>query len=191
MLVFGCGQANVLSMDKPFFRFLFNRFGTPASETNAAKAEGGDADAQFSLGVKFANIGPAQDYAQAAEWYVKAADQNHALAQFNLGVMYALGQGVLRDEALSMKWIRKAAHLGDAGAQYNLGMKNHRISMGQAPEQAGETRIEAYKWLQLSAAQGYGASGAGCESVALGMTLEGVADGRRRAAAFVAGKPEA
>ena len=55
-----------------------------------------------ALGVKFAREGAAQDYAQAAQWYLKAADQSHSLAQFNLGIMYAAGQGVPRDEAKSM-----------------------------------------------------------------------------------------
>jgi TPR repeat protein len=87
-------------------------------------------------------------------------------------------------------WIRKAAHLGDAGAQYNLGMKHHRGSMDGVPEGAGESRIEAYKWLRLSAAQGYGPSEASCECVALQMTREGVADAGRRVAAFVPGEIE-
>jgi hypothetical protein len=30
-------------------------------------------------------------------WYQKAADQGHAKAQYNLGVMYANGKGVLKD----------------------------------------------------------------------------------------------
>ncbi|MCX8500810.1 MAG: hypothetical protein ORO03_03835 [Alphaproteobacteria bacterium] len=35
-----------------------------------------------------------QDYAQAVSWYRKAAEQGHANAQFNLGIMYGKGQGV-------------------------------------------------------------------------------------------------
>ena len=97
---------------------------------------------------------------------------------------------MLRDEALSMKWLGKAAHQGDAGAQYNLGMRHHRISLGETPEKASESRIEAYKWLHLAAAQGYHGSESACGSLALTMTFEGVADGSRRAAAFVAGQPE-
>src|SRR5438132_11878623 len=112
-------------MGKPFYRRLSTDPKNPVSMTTATKAESGDADAQFALGLKFANDGGTQDYAQAAHWYRKAADQNHAMAQFNLGIMYSRGQGVLRDEGLSMKWIRKAAHLGDAGAQYNLGIRHH------------------------------------------------------------------
>jgi TPR repeat protein len=177
-------------MGKPFPKLFSDRMELPALETNTARAEGGDAQAQFSLGIKFANEGAGQNYAEAAQWYLKAANQNHALAQFNLGVMYGRGQGVPRDEQRSLMWIRKAAHLGDAGAQHNLGMRHHRVSLDGVAEKAGESRIEAYKWLQLAAAQGYGPSEASCENVALQMTREGVADAGRRVAAFVPGEIE-
>jgi TPR repeat protein len=101
-------------MDTPFFRRMFSRPQKPAAETTETRADHGDAEAQFSLGVKFAQAGAAQDYAQAAHWYLKAADQCHCLAQFNLAVMYAAGQGVPRDEAKSRVWLQKAADLGDA-----------------------------------------------------------------------------
>ena len=60
-------------------------------------AERGVAEAQFSLGLKYANgEGAAQDYSQAELWYLKAAGQKHALAHFNLGVMYANGRACRR-----------------------------------------------------------------------------------------------
>jgi hypothetical protein len=175
-------------MDRPFFRRLFSRPQKPAAETTETtetKAGHGDAEAQFSLGVKFAGEGAAQDYAQAAQWYLKAADQSHALAQFNLAIMYAAGQGVPRDESKSMGWMQKAADLGDAGAQYHIGLKHHRASLDGRPEAAPESRIQAYKWLQLAAAQGYRGSEAACGFVALAMTRADVVDGSRRIAAFV------
>jgi TPR repeat protein len=173
------------SMDKPFFRRLFSRPQKPAAETTETRAGHGDADAQFSLGVHFAGEGAKQDYAQAAQWYLKAADQSHSLAQFNLAIMYASGQGVPRDDAKSKVWMQKAADQGDAGAQFNIGMRHHRASLDGLPEAAPESRIQAYKWLQLSAAQGYRGSQAAWAFVALTMTRADVADGTRRIAAFV------
>jgi TPR repeat protein len=173
-----------MSMDKPFFRRLFSGPHKPNAETTETRADHGDAEAQFSLGVKFAREGAAQDYAQAAQWYLKAADQSHSLAQFNLGIMYGSGQGVPRDEDKARVWMQKAADLGDAGAQYNIGMRHHRASLDGLPEAAPESRIQAYKWLQLSAAQGYRGSEAAWAFVALAMTREDVADGGRRVAAF-------
>ncbi len=52
-----------------------------------------------------------------------------------------------------------------------------------------ESKIEAYKWLQLAAAQGYKGSAEACDRVALGMTREEVTEGDQGAAAFVATKP--
>jgi TPR repeat protein len=177
-----------MSMATPFFRRLFSRPQQPAvetTETTETKAGHGDADAQFSLGVRFAGEGAAQDYAQAAQWYRKAAEQSHALAQFNLAIMYSAGQGMPRDEVKSMGWMQKAADRGDAGAQYHLGMKHQRASLDGLPEAAPESRIQAYKWLQLAAAQGYRGSEAAWTFVALTMTRADVADGTRRIAAFV------
>jgi TPR repeat protein len=184
-LVFWFGPTNVTSMATPFFRRLFSRSEEPAVETTETRAGHGDAEAQFSLGVKFAREGATQDYPQAAQWYLKAADQSHSLAQFNLAIMYAAGQGVARDEAKSIGWMQKAADLGDAGAQYKVGMRHHRASLDGSPEAALESRILAYKWLQLAAAQGYRGSEAAWAFVALSMTREDVADGGRRIAAFV------
>src|SRR2546430_1701623 len=134
--------------------------------TSHAMAEQGDAESQFLLGVQLANIGELPDYLQAADWYRKAAEQGHALAQFNLGIMYGKGQGVARNKVTSMMWLGRSAKLGDAGAQYELGMRQHRRSLDEQPEAASESRIEAYKWLQLAADQGYGESAIGCECVA-------------------------
>jgi len=52
---------------------------------------------------------------------------------------------------------------------------------------ASESRIEAYKWLQLSDDQGYRDSDMARGLVTLQMTTEEVADGIRRASCFVAG----
>ena len=174
-------------MDKPWYQRLFGRPAESATETDEANADREDADVQFGLGLKFANdASTAPDYSQAAHWYRKAADQSHALAQFNLGVMYARGQGVDRNDATAAMWLGKAAQQGDAGAQYHLGMRHHRASIGAQPNDALESRLEAFKWLHLAAAQGYKGSVAACEFVALGMTREEVSVGNHRRAAFVA-----
>src|SRR5580765_3633016 len=151
LLVFVRKGSIIGIMDKPWFRKLFSSPEIPQTESTQSKADHGDAEAQFRLGLNFANAaGAAQDYAQAAVWYLKAADQSHALAQFNLGVMYARGQGVPMDEAKACGWIRLAAQQGDAGAQYELGIRHQRDSLGEKAEQAHESRLEAYKWLHLA-----------------------------------------
>jgi hypothetical protein len=181
----------LIMMNSSFFRRLFNGAKAPVKESLEAQAERGDAEAQFSLGARFANgKGPALDYAQAAHWYRKAADQSHALAQFNLGVMYAEGQGVLSDKVQSTQWFDRAANLGDPGAQYRLGITHHRASLDRVPANASESRIEAYKWLQLSDDQGYRDSDMARGLVVLQMTHAEVANANRRVADFVAGRPD-
>jgi TPR repeat protein len=44
-----------------------------------------------------------------------------AKAQFNLGVKYTFGKGVLKDYKQAVYWYQKAADQGDAKAQSNLG----------------------------------------------------------------------
>ena len=53
----------------------------------------------------------------------RLAESGDADAQYNLGVMYAFGEGVAKDQVEAVKWYRKAAEQGDADAQYNLGVR--------------------------------------------------------------------
>jgi TPR repeat protein len=176
----------IVDMDKPWYRKLFSRPQSSDQKATNASADFGDADVQFGMGLKFANgEGAARDYAGAAEWYRKAADQSHPLAQFNLGMMYARGQGMVRDDAQSVIWFGRAARLGDAGAQFNLGRSCHRASLSGSPEDAPESRIEAYKWYRLAAAQGYEGSHTGYETLAFSIMTRGdIAEGDQRVARF-------
>ena len=57
-----------------------------------ARAEHGDAAAQFNLGRLYVTgTGVRQDDAEAVRWYRLAADQGHAGAQHNLGLKYDTG----------------------------------------------------------------------------------------------------
>ncbi len=177
-------------MDKPWYRNLFRRPQNHSLKNTQAQADGGNADAQFSLGFRFATgEGMGVDYSQAAHWYLKAADQNHPLAQFNLGVMFAVGQGVERDEAKALMWMKKAAQQGDAGAQHSLGLTCRRASFEGLPANARESNLEAYKWFRLAAAQGYKGSGAAYETISFGLSRADVAVADDRAASFVVAPP--
>jgi len=78
----------------------------------------------------------------------KLADQGDAGAQFNLGVMYANGRGVAKDDAEAVKWFRLTAEQGNARAQFNLGVM-YDNGRGVAKDAA-----EAVKWYRLAADQG-------------------------------------
>ena len=61
--------------------------------------------------------GVPKDAAKAVEWYTKAAEQGHADAQNNLGVMYDTGEGVPRDLVRAYVWFNLAAAQGDKDVQ--------------------------------------------------------------------------
>jgi TPR repeat protein len=64
--------------------------------------------------------GLTKDYDQAAVWIRKAAEQEHAEAQYVLAIMYGKGNGVTKDYALTTFWIRKAAEQGHEKAKMML-----------------------------------------------------------------------
>jgi TPR repeat protein len=71
-----------------------------------------------------------QDYAEAAQWYRKAADQGNAEAQGNLGSLYEDGRGVPKDYAEATKWYHKAADQGNQHAQIALDLLNKKENGG-------------------------------------------------------------
>jgi hypothetical protein len=84
-----------------------------------------------------------QNFAQAATWFRKAAEQGLPVAQTNLGVLYEEGRGVPHDYVLAATWYRKAAEQGNAEAQADLGFaygKGHGVPQDYAEE---------YFWLDL------------------------------------------
>ena len=175
-------------MDKSAHHEMSSPPQTPILEIALPNAGQGDSGEQFNRVLKFVSgRGVVQDFAQAAECYRKAADQSHSLAQFNLGIMYAEGQGMTPDAVESLVWFGRSAQLGDAGAQFRLGESFHRASLGQVPLVAAESRIEAYKWYRLAAAQGYKNSENAYGTLSISMTWADVADGNARVAAFEIG----
>ena len=118
--------------------------------------------------------GVAQDFAKAARWLRKAAEQGYAEAQCALGILYAAGKGVVQDDTEAVQWFRKAAEQGHAEAQYRLGLAHdsgdgmsafsvldvetqHRLRW---PYYIGlsvaKNDAEAARWYREAAEQGYG-----------------------------------
>ena len=113
------------------------------------RAEAGDANAQYNLGVIYdQGKGVPEDDAEAAKWFRLAADQGDAMAQFNLGLMYSNGEGVEQDFAEAVKWYGMAAEQGDARAQVHLGLL---YAQGKGVRQ---DYVRTYAWWSLAAAQG-------------------------------------
>ena len=88
------------------------------------------------------------DYATALREWRPLAEQGHAKAQNNLGVMYNRGRGVPQDYAEAVRWYRKAAEQGYANAQLNLSRMYH-LGQGLPRDYA-----QAMKWYRKAAEQG-------------------------------------
>ena len=94
---------------------------------------------------------PEKDASPAAyiETMRKAAEAGDADAQYDRGLMYAVGvNGVPKNAAEAMKWYRKAAEQGLAGAQFLLGM------MYYEGDGVPQDYAEAAKWIRKAAEQG-------------------------------------
>ena len=85
--------------------------------------------------------------AEAAKW-CREAEQGNAGAQCHLGVMYAIGDGVLKDSAEAAKWYRKSAEQGNATAQSSLGSAYY-VGNGVIKD-----IVQAHAWYNNASANG-------------------------------------
>ena len=63
-----------------------------------------------------------KDYKTAYKLWLPLAEQGNASAQFDLGVMYDIGQGVPQDNKEAVKWWRLSAEQRNERAQVNLAL---------------------------------------------------------------------
>ena len=101
---------------------------------------------------------------EAVRWWQLAAEQGHAVAQFNLGFMYGNGLGVPQDYTEAVQRYRRAAERGLARARNRLGFV-HRDE-----RTVPQDYVLAHMWLNLAA------------SHATGALRDGAIQGRDRAA---------
>jgi TPR repeat protein len=76
------------------------------------------------------------------------ANRGHANAQYNLGTLYQVGQGVPQNYKEAVKWFRKAAIQGNDSAQYNLGV------MYQKRQGVDQNYEKAFEWFSKAAIKG-------------------------------------
>ena len=90
-----------------------------------------------------------QDYAEAAKWFRKAAEQGDAKAQYNLGIMYAKGQGVPQDYVLAYMWSNLATSRYPASEKEDReqAVRNRdRVSSMMTPAQFAEAQRLTREW---------------------------------------------
>lgn len=91
----------------------------------------------------------AGEYAEARALFEVYARSGNAEAEELIGVMYALGLGVERDDERAFEWYLRASLKGHAGAQSGLGWY-YELGRGlPAPDM-----VRAYLWYALSAIGG-------------------------------------
>lgn len=64
------------------------------------------------------------DYERAIEMLTPLADRGNAVAQMQLGLIHARGEGVPRDGVAAIDWLTRAAEQGQSEAQFELGVMN-------------------------------------------------------------------
>jgi hypothetical protein len=89
-----------------------------------------------------------EDYKSAHQLFLQLAEQGIAKAQYNLGLMYAKGKGVVKNDSEAIKWWKLAAEQGDGKAQTNLGWVYEKGKSVPIDAQ------KAAKWYQLASDQG-------------------------------------
>jgi uncharacterized protein len=129
----GYARARVMLESDKWMGYADSRFGSDESperhggqaepvtgeqiEEYTRKAEEGDVDAQYNLGIIYYHgEGVSRNFEQALVWFHKAAEQNDADAQYTLGFMYGRGEGVKKDHDQSVVWFTRAADQGHTGA---------------------------------------------------------------------------
>lgn len=144
------------------------------------KADTGDAEAQFTLATIYdLGVDVPKNYAESGKWYLKAANQGLAEAQFKLGVRYfEYGKQGGGNYTTAFGWFYKAANQGIAAAQYNVGLI-YQLGRG-----VPTNRVEAYKWYNIAAAQGFTKAAAARELLDSELSRKEVLEAERRAAAF-------
>jgi len=109
----------------------------------------------------------ANRFQAAREALLPAARSGNAEAEELIGVMYALGLGVDRDDARAFEWYLRSAMKGHAGAQSGVGWY-YEIGRGMpAPD-----LVRAYLWYALSAIGGDPDAAISIDEVRKKMTAE-------------------
>lgn len=114
-----------------------------------SEATAGNADAQYEVGVRFAEgRGVAKDLQKAAMWLERSAKQGLPPAQYRYGRLAEKGEGMQKDVATARRYYEQAATAGNVQAMHNLGVLYADGAFGQ-PDLAA-----AMNWFRKAAEYG-------------------------------------
>ena len=151
------------------------------------------------------------DYTTALGEWQPLAEQAQAVAQYQLGLLYANGQGVTRDDAKARQWYEKAAVQRHTEAQVNLvvmlmyargGQQDYKMAvyylrlaanqdndlaqrrLGQMYERGEGVQqdyVKAYMWYSLGASKGVEAGARLRDALAKKMDSDQIAEAQKLA----------
>ena len=92
------------------------------------------------------------NYSKSLPIFRSLAERGDAAAQYDLGISYARGEGVLQNDVEAVRWYRAAAEQGFTLAQHNLGF------MYENGRGIPQNYVDALRWYHAAAEQGFGLS---------------------------------
>ncbi len=140
-------------------------FPAPEDDYQAGRKafQGGDMANAMALLRKAADIGHAgaqtllgyildisDENEEALKYYRLAANQGHAEAQYGLGTLYSVGEGVKKDPAEALKWFHRAAEQNHVPAILALAQAYWRTTLG-LDAAAKPPPEEALRWIKRAA----------------------------------------
>lgn len=142
LLILALAGAAVAETGAGVDAFKSTNYATALKEL-AEPAEEGDPEALYVLArMHGAGLGVDKDLDMAADFYRRAAQANHAAAQYEYGNLLVLGEGVKQDIPEALKWMYIAAQQGHEEAKDSTG----RFAKFLGRRQVLEARIAAAAW---------------------------------------------
>jgi uncharacterized protein len=112
------------------------------------RAAAGDAEAQFTLGKNYeaGRSGLKKDYAEAASWYRKSAEQGNIYAQASLGILYHSGKGLPHDDVQAEMWFTISADRAPVNDRDTIVEMRDSVAAHLTAQQIAEARRLAHEW---------------------------------------------
>ncbi len=144
ILLAGMTMSGVLTIATPSNANLFDGIYEDASRLAALETASG----QYNAGVSL--LRTVQNYAGAARWFRRAADQGHSNAQAVLGSLYAVGLGVPKDFVNAYVWVILALPGLEGRMRDRAVALQDELSALMSPTEIGEARKLAGDWRTLA-----------------------------------------
>ena len=144
ILLAGMTMSGVLTIATPSHASLFDGIYEDASRLAALETASG----QYNAGVSL--LRTVQNYAGAARWFRRAADQGHSNAQAVLGSLYAVGLGVPKDFVNAYVWVSIALPGLEGRMRDRAVALQDELSALMSSTEIGEARKIAGDWRTLA-----------------------------------------